>query len=98
MIRGYFTLFSTVGNILFDTDQAFKSQVLHEHEYGFMIDDIASVFKFHMDSTVAVSAFVQLIDLANLSFNGSIFILPGEFFEMIVERAPCHPIMLEKLG
>jgi hypothetical protein len=58
MIRGYFTLFSSVGNILFDTDQAFKSQVLHEHEYGFVIDFKASVFKLQMDSAIAVPPFV----------------------------------------
>lgn len=91
-------MLSTIGNILFDTDQAFKSQVLHEHEYGFMIDDIASVFKLQMDSAIAVPAFMQLIDLADFGFDGSIFILLGEFFKMIVERAPCHPSMLEKLG
>jgi hypothetical protein len=60
-----------------------------------MIDDIASVFKLQMYSAIAVTAFMQLIDLADFGFNGFIFILPGKFFKMIVERTPCYPSMLE---
>ena len=63
-----------------------------------MVDCIAPVFEFQMDSPIAIPAFVKLIDLLNLLFDRSIFILIAEFFEMIIKCASCHPSMLEKLG
>ena len=97
-IRRYFTLFSPVGNVLFGSYQAFKSKFPHQAENGFVIDRIASVLEFQMDSSVAISAFVKLIDLLDFLFDRPVLILIAELVEMIVEGASCHPSMLEKLG
>jgi hypothetical protein len=63
-----------------------------------VVDRIASVFEFQMDSAIPISAFVKLVDLLDLLFDRLVFILIPEFFEMIIEGASCHPSMLEKLG
>jgi hypothetical protein len=59
---------------------------------------MASVFEFQMDSAIAISAFMKLVDLTDLLFDRLIFIRIAELIEMIIEGTSCHPSMLEKLG
>jgi hypothetical protein len=63
-----------------------------------MIDYKAPILKFQVDSAIAISALVKLIDLLHLAFHRLVFIRVTELMKMIIESASCHPSMLEKLG
>lgn len=73
-------------------------QFPHQAEDGLVVDRIASVLKFQMDSTIAIPAFVKLVDLADFLFDRLVFIRITETVKMIIEGASRHPGMLEKLG
>jgi len=63
-----------------------------------MIDYKAPILKFRVDSAIAISAFVKLIDPLHLTFHHLVFVRVTELVKMIIESASCHPSMLEKLG
>jgi hypothetical protein len=97
-IGSYLPLISPIGNVLFDPNQAFKSKIIHQAENGFVIDYKAPVLKFQVDSAVAISTLVKLIDLLHLAFHRLVFIKLTELVKMIIESASCHPSMLEKFS
>ncbi len=63
-----------------------------------MIDYKAPILKFQVDSAVAISTLMKLIDLLHFAFHHLVFIRVTELVKMIIESASCHPSMLEKLG